>query len=140
MTETCDYKDYQQGLKDAWELARRVVFDGALGGMSNDNLRACFGLTSEIGILRMDAIEVMQKYEEWRNKKKEKQSIKVGDVITVNDSRDMVVIEIAVYDYDNNIFTYTCVDKKTGTVWHYSENADIKKTGKHYILPWAKEE
>lgn len=139
-TEKIKQEEYKKGLEDAWELARQVILDGALGGMSNDNLRTCFGLTSEIGILHMDAIEAMQKYEEWKNKKKEKQSIRVGDVITVKGSYEMVVIEISVYEYDNNSLSYTCVDKNTGTVWHYSEDADIKKTGKHYILPWAKGE
>lgn len=139
-TEKIRQDGYKKGLEDAWELARQVVLDGALGGMSNDNLRTCFGITSEIGILRMDAIEAMQKYEEWKNKKKEKQSIRIGDVITVKGSYEMVVIEVSVYEYDNNSLSYTCVDKKTGTVWHYSEDADIKKTGEHYILPWAKGE
>ena len=107
-SEVCELvannKLYKKGLEDAWELARQVVFDGALGGMSNNNLRACFGLSSEIGILRMDAIEAMQKYEEWRNEKKEKQSIQVGDVITVKDSCNMVVIEVSVTFLFNSVY------------------------------------
>jgi hypothetical protein len=73
-------------------------------------------------------------------KEEQDDEIRVGDVITVKGSYDMVVIEVSVYEYDNNSLRYTCVDQQTGKVWYYTDHEDIKKTGKHYILPWAKEE
>lgn len=141
-TEKIRQEEYKRGLEDAWELAKRVVISIEDEGMTYQELMECFGLASEQMILKMPVSDMKERYDAWKekNNQKAKDIIQVGDVITVKGSYEMVVIEISVYEYDNNSLSYTCVDKNTGTVWHYSEDADIKKTGKHYILPWAKGE
>lgn len=140
-TEKIRQEGYKKGLEDAWELAKRVVISIEDEGMTYQELMECFGLASEQMILKMPVSDMKERYDAWKEKNNQKSNdiIHVGDVITVKGSYEMVVIEVSVYEYDHNSLSYTCVDKNTGTVWHYSEDADIKKTGEHYILPWAKE-
>ena len=70
-------KAYQRGLNDAWECARRLLFNVEDGGMSTSELCEIFHRNGFYNILKdYSAQEVMKRIEDHE---KQKDAIKVGD-------------------------------------------------------------
>lgn len=108
---------YEQGLNDAWELARKIAVNPVDGGYSISELRDIFGIKSITNIIcDLTAKEAISKIEDYENKE-----IKVGDVV---ENSGIEAIVTAVYPKGLNII---CKDG-SGTFW---EKKQCKNTGKH---------
>ena len=74
--------DYQCGLDDAWECARKICLDKEDGGISNGELLEIFKVGSDYSALKKysasEAIAMLREYEQ----QKVDAEIKVGDIIT----------------------------------------------------------
>ena len=124
---------YKDGLNDAWELARKLLFTEAKGGMSLDEITECFGSEYDIArSLHMDVADAIAKYDAWKKKKKD--AVHVGDLVhTKRSDRDVVVTGIV-----GSTPTYHAVDIRYGTNTLLLRN-EFVTTGKHYDLPWLTE-
>lgn len=74
------YEDgYEQGLKDAWEMARLICMETNDGGLPTDQLEDIYdGCDIDPYIMKKySAQEAINKYNEWRESKK----IKMGDIV-----------------------------------------------------------
>ena len=110
---------YEQGLNDAWELARKIAVNHVDGGYSISELRDIFGIKSITNIIcDLTAKEAILKVKEYENKEQE---IKVGDVV---ENSGIEAIVTAVYPKGFNII---CKDG-SGTIW---EKKQCENTGKH---------
>lgn len=117
---------YEQGLSDAWEMARKII-----GILDKDNhsfdaskLRAIYGTSDILEIFKLtyqEALAELKAYEDSR--------IEVGDVVVWTDFADDTFNGVVLDFKDNTddevvVFTEnSCVD-----VWKIAE---CKKTGKH---------
>ena len=130
------YEGYQKGLDDAWELARKLLFTEANGGMSLDEITKCFG--SEYGIarsLQMDVVDAKAKYDAWIAKEENKEQpdeIQVGDVVYWNTLYEKMIVIKKVDD------RYGLIHLSDGS-FDTSDGCYLLKTGEHYDLPWAKQ-
>lgn len=122
---------YNEGLNDAWELAKKIVLSDGDGGYSCEELENIFGYRSPASVFKVFAPqEVFAKvkaYEEERNE------IKVGDVVklkSVYAQGEGIVTKIT----ETNI----CLLYKNGNCNNNkcSSNSSIdryfEKTGKHF--------
>lgn len=108
---------YEQGLNDAWELARKIVVNPIVGGYSISELRDIFGIKSVTNIIcDLTAKEAISKVEDYENKK-----IKVGDVVDNNALKGIVTM---VKEKDVDIMF------KDGSVGTWDKR-NCKKTGEH---------
>lgn len=126
--------DYQRGLNDAWEAARKVCGYITDGGMSNEELRNAFGteVLGEIVVLPIGKVmSILTKYEA---KKKAKEEIKVGDEITVRVHSPERTINVIVYDVlkVGSIIVYNTLSFEEGKCFNISWSLGIKKTGRHF--------
>lgn len=120
---------YQKGLDDAWELARKLLFTEANGGMSLDEITECFGSEYDIArSLKMDVADAKAKYDAWKEKKEQEEQIHVGDVVDYDGCEYVVIKEL--YDF------YGVINPTNNCSRTIFKNAT--KTGKHYDLPWLK--
>ncbi len=80
---------YQQGMDNAWEIAKKLYLSKKNGGLSGVELEEIFGqiTTGEI-FLRHTPQEVESKIEAWE---KSRQEIKVGDVV-IDTKGDVFVV------------------------------------------------
>ena len=76
-----DKKSYEQGLNDAWEMARKICMTINKGGLPTDQLEDIYDgydLTDDI-MKTFTAQEAINKYNAW----KEYNDIKIGDIVEV---------------------------------------------------------
>ena len=111
-------EDYQRGLDDAWEAARKIVCED---GLSFIELTSVFGTNAAHNILKYntaaEAIAKICAYEEVQN-------IKVGDEITYG---ELKAIALEVSD------GYVHYMRKDGAVSFLPLEANVwKKTGRHF--------
>jgi hypothetical protein len=70
--------DYNKGLNDAWELAKKIILPSHMGGYTTDELKNIFGKNTSISAISdftpQEALAKVKKYEEHN-------VIKVGDVV-----------------------------------------------------------
>lgn len=84
--------EYNRGLADAWELAKKIVLDGDRGGFSCSELESIFDTVYPSDILEeLSCKEVLAKIEAYE---KEKSEIKVGDVVEYKNTLKAVVTRI----------------------------------------------
>ena len=131
----CDgYDDgYQKGLSDAWEMMKGVCLPPYEGGMELYEVIECFGKGLLKDILRNNsASEAKAKYDEWKEKKEQ---IRVGDVVvSLTTGNEYIVL----YEkYDDGVVSV--IKPSDGTLL-FRDKSLLKKTGKHYDLPWLQEE
>ena len=108
---------YEQGLNDAWELARKSVISVADGGYLDSELVDIFGTKSCRDIIcNLTGKEAISKIEDYKNKE-----IKVGDVVDNNALKGIVTM---VKEKDVDIMF------KDGSVGTWDKR-NCKKTGKH---------
>lgn len=123
--------DYQRGLNDAWEAARKIVVEPENGGYAYGQLEEGFGIRSSLKILcNMTPSEAISKIKTYEEKKKAESEIKVGDEVRntlgLMDNAVGYVIGTTI-DGDYNVSRYIDGKIKTGT-WRRENCA---KTGKH---------
>lgn len=108
---------YEQGLNDAWELARKIAISVADGGYLDSELVDIFGTKNcQTIICVLTAKEAISKVEDYENKK-----IKVGDVVDNNALKGIVTM---VKEKDVDIMF------KDGSVGTWDKR-NCKKTGEH---------
>ena len=110
-------KEYQRGLNDAWDAARKIPLTVNEGGLSANALTMIFGNKSIIQIFKeLSASEVTEKIRQY-----EHEEIKVGDEVD-DGVANLVVLEI----------------NEDGTVKGFADDGSIinavprKKTGRHF--------
>lgn len=82
-------KTYEDGLNDAWELARKIRLDVSVGGYTLSELKEIFDM-SEYDVIKtftpQEALARIEAYEESK-------AIKVGDVVHhINSDEDAIVV------------------------------------------------
>lgn len=113
---------YNQGLNDAWELAKKIVLPDHLGGYTVDELKDIFDNNTFAPLMNtltpQEALAKVKTYEEEHNE------IKVGDVVTVRGS----ILEGIVTRVDGYV-VYRLF--KDGSCDDYVTKEELKKIG-HY--------
>lgn len=113
-------KTYEEGLKDAWELAKKINCTNGKGGYSSSELNSIFYTFDNCVIMaEIPLEEIIAKVEAYEKRKKE---IKVGDVVRTipGDTKAFVIDEIN----EELVYIFTecgCIEE-----WH---KKDLKKTG-----------
>lgn len=133
--ETKKKESYNVGLKDAWEVVRKIVLSPDDGGIGYEDLKAIFGIGGSYQILRnfpvSEAIEKIKEYEE------EKEKIHVGDVLQHNSNKDVLVVVTKIRG--SGYFDGIKISEKSSSgdlFSHYSQR-DIRrwtKTGRYFDL------
>ena len=115
--------EYASGAADAWEVAKEMFLSNDENGMSDDEIRGCFGLVTTKDVLKhvdpIKAIKCMEDYQKFK--------LEVG-MIMENDSKvKVVVLKINgdTFDGYSKFGPYTgCLIKK----WKYTgENMDVSE-------------
>lgn len=113
-------KTYEDGLNEAWELARLIACMPADGGKSAEWLEKIFGTERKDLVLKnfsaSEVINAMENYEK----------IKVGDEVI--DSNGMLEKRSVVVRVSGSVIT---IMEGDGTVSRW-EKEDFKKTGRHF--------
>lgn len=114
---------YNEGLKDAWEWARKIMIYKYPNGISDEQIHKIFDTVNRAYVLtHLTAHEVMQKIKDYEERQTEE--IKVGD-------------EVKVYDDYIGIVTRHAPQARTCYVMYRDgscgeeELTDCKKTGNH---------
>jgi len=109
---------YQKGLSDAWEAARKILFNPDDGGMSAIDVNEVFGESSWTVMKDFSVSEVVAKIKEYEDSK---QKIKVGDEVE-DGVANLVILEI---NEDGTVEGFT----DYGSVVHAIPR---KKTGRYF--------
>lgn len=111
-------KTYEDGLNDAWKLARKIQLPKSKGGFSAESLEDMFGAYNyELEILEnFSATEAMEKVQAWKTK------VHVGDVV-MDESGKLCVVT---YNEENIMTTVLRENGATG-VFPYGV---LTKTGR----------
>ena len=120
--KNCEAYGYDCGLKDAWELVKKIALNTYDGGIDAKKLEAIFGTHDSYTIFKendvKDALAKLEAYQE---------EIKVGDVVEREVMGIFVVVNVNTdtdcYTLMNKDGRVTCASKK-----------QISKTGKHIDL------
>lgn len=115
--------DYNEGLNEAWELAKKIILPYHLGGYTADELEDIFGKGSFTPLMNtltvQEALAKVKAYED------ECDEIKVGDVVTTRGS----VFESIVTNVSGNKISRLYRD---GSCDGFTYKENLVKTGKHY--------
>ena len=119
--------EYQRGLDDAWEAARKISLNCEDGGIDGDGLREIFGTGNTYAIIQsntaQEAIEKIKAYED-----KYSDRIEVGDEVKWNS--DVIVITRV---YEDGGFNWCDGISQDGRAFHVlAEN--VRKTGRHFDI------
>lgn len=114
-------KAYEQGLYDAWELAKRINCYENDGGLSQRELKKIFGTFDCCEIMSMPYKEALAKLKAYEEQNK----IEVGDVVE-NIVRDKVFVGVVSNIYYDEV-TVMWNDGTSGLV----KRNELEKTGKH---------
>ena len=120
---------YQEGLNDAWECVKEIIYFTGDGGLSDDELCEIFGTAFLRHILR-DYLpsEAIQKIKDYEERKKQKDAeICVGDEVYA--FQDSEIKRIAIYINDTGDVADTVLP--SGMIMPCLIK-DLTKTGKHY--------
>lgn len=121
---------YEQGLNDAWELARRIALLNGDNIFSDNELKTIFGTTEYDEVLKIPVEDALTKLEAYE---KEHAEIKVGDV--VKHERDEVEVLVTCVHSDNTFdgIKITTDDElgKLGGTYSGRLIKSFHKTGKH---------
>lgn len=124
--------EYQRGLDDAWEAARRISILESDGGYSWKEMKSIFGTdsASEIYVLHT-ATEAINKIKAYEEKQKADDEIKVRDEVVWTQDENVAIVVTNVYTVDNMEWCDgVCKD---GKVYHIlTKNA--RKTGRHFDI------
>ena len=128
----CRYcNEYQRGLDDAWEAARKIVCDEELDWntllhiFNRSNFEGIFGDFSP-----SEAIAKLKAYEE---KQKADDEIKVGDEVEISQSdANGIWVVIKVEKHDG--YEAYCAINKDGDIYFEEEQDRVTKTGRHFDI------
>ncbi len=116
-------KTYGDGLREAWELAKKIVFYEKRGGFSTSQLEEIFGTSDFDDIIDSHtAQEAATKIAEWEKK----QEIRVGDVVEFVETGIRGLVTRA--DDDGEDLYIVWEDGKNGRF--YKSRESLKKTGR----------
>jgi flagellar biosynthesis/type III secretory pathway protein FliH len=120
-------EEYNKGLNEAWECARKISMPENEGGMSVKALQSIFGKAREI--FNCTASEAIQKIKEYEEKQKQTEEIKVGyEVYNIDRENKRIVTAIdgnkAIQLCSNGKYT---VDNIDTLHWTGREDLRIKK-------------
>lgn len=112
-------KTYEDGLREAWGIVKRIVTPEENGGFSNSELKEIFGSYYYSDVFKIYDIEQAKaKIEAWEN---EKNKIEKGDIVIDPDGKERIVIFVddftklsQIYIGDGVIHVKTDLLKKTG--------------------------
>jgi hypothetical protein len=129
------YRDlYQKGLEDAWKLAGKVTLPPSQEGMTAEEILECFDVVNEWYVLRSPVSVAQEMYDTWKAKKEQEEQIHVGDVVvSLTTGNEYIVL----YKIDDGEFSAIMVSGGDTIIFRKEY---VKKTGKHYDLPWLTEE
>ena len=119
---SCAYKlGYENGLNDAWDVARKIALDKEDGGLDTVAYCETFGYGKGFGAIlktftASECIEKIRQYEQGKEK------IKVGDEV-ITDSGKAVVTGVGPVHFE-----YFNADGSSG----YDEVKNVKKTGRTF--------
>lgn len=118
---------YQNGLDDAWKLARRLCMNPCDGGMSAEDLEGAFGSLVLPTIFR--ACSYPQAFQKVKALEKKKAEIRVGDEVEVLNNVDFFVVT-NINDQPGGEVLYEGVrrDGRTARV----PKSIVAKTGRHF--------
>lgn len=129
MKASCDCKgnmesEYNRGLNDAWEAARKLAVSSKEGGLDTETIVKIFdGLTYYAVFEAVSASEAVAKIKEYEQQKQDPE-IKVGDEVVIDDS-----IGIVTRAFSGAVTCY--VMRKDGSSGEEDRN-DCKTTGRHF--------
>lgn len=119
-------EEYQRGLNDAWEAARKIAGAPSLGGLTTHEVMELFGTSLATEVMYMvtvdQAIEKLRTYEAEKNAEEE---IKVGDEVETDYTGNVI---IAGKPKDGWYVTIA----KNFARYSIHESHIIKKTGRHF--------
>ena len=117
-------KTYEQGLSDAWQLAKKIVLKAEKGGFNYDDFVRIFGIGDYTTLFeKMTVEEALAKIEAYEKEKK----IKVGDEVVHSEGSFQTKFTVTFFER-NKIEGF---DKNGNTHSFCYPNPYIKKTGKH---------
>lgn len=128
--ESANECGYQDGLKDAWKLAKKICSSEEYGGLGLDKLEEIFDGIDYDGVLDMKPQEVKEIIEKYENKESE---ICVGDEVSM-DGDILGVVTRPMVNKDRSMCHIMCNDGSTGTF----QTEELSKTGRHFDLPYIK--
>ncbi len=86
-------KGFKDGLEKAWEIAKKIVLDEARGGYTGAECVEIFGAYSSDAILTNNTVfRALVKVEAYEKQKAEKDKIKDGDEVSLDDGTKGVVV------------------------------------------------
>lgn len=122
--------EYNRGLNDAWEVARKIIKDVIDGGYSSDVLREIFGVSTVQTIFKLNtAVEVIAKIKAYEDKQDAK--IKVGDEVIIHDrDDDTEIVKALVVSVDGEYYGIVTNDRIVTLTWTHKKF--VKKTGRTF--------
>lgn len=119
--------NYEQGLNDAWECARKIIQEEPFG-LTTGELEQIFDTHSIATVIERntasEAIAKIKEYEE--NQKQIDDEIKVGDEVIYDGGRIGVIVQVDKYGYRS----YQIMNNHGECGCWITD--DIKKTGRHF--------
>lgn len=117
--------EYQRGLNDAWEAAKKVVLNPDEGGLDFQELNEVFNCDTIQQVFRRHNTlsEVIAKLKAYEEKQKADDKIEVGDEVDAYGNKGVVT-----YMYEKE--DVYCVMMRDGSA-SIRKNGDIVKTGRH---------
>ena len=112
-------KTYVDGLKDAWELAKKIYDSPYDGGLTNEAIEEIFGCEFGSVARKYTAEEALAKIEAYEKEKE----IKVGDVVECNGFKGVV---LHIFHSGSLNIVY-----ENGIIETLASVQECKKTGKH---------
>ena len=126
--------EYQRGLEDAWEAARKIA--DMWTKIDNDELLAIFGITERIGhstiramFEKQTANEAMLELEAYEEKQQTDNCIEIGDEVETEDGKRFVVTAFG-SGLDCDIAVGVCADGLGLGV----DLKELHKTGRHFDI------
>lgn len=129
-TEEAEKRAYEQGLKEAWECARKLMLSSDCdGGMERKDINEIFGVSEYYALKDFTASEAIAKIREYEEKQKIDDEIKVGyEVYNLDRENKRIVTAIdgnkAIQLCSNGKYT---VDNIDTLHWTGREDLRIKK-------------
>ena len=133
-SELASIAEYQRGLDDAWEAARKIIHmpEGDLLNIFTECYSAvCTALQV---LLKYDAAEAIAKLKAYEEKQKTDDEIKVGDEVEVAE-KGIKFFVTKIYDADGTVGGIN----KDGEVRYWSRSL-VKRTGRNIDIPKILEE
>ena len=122
-------KGYEDGLNDAWELARNIILPSEKGGMEKGIVRSACHVDSYLDAFELTPQEVLARLKAHE----EKHEIKVGDVVKNYNLGRCIVLE----KRNDGLFNVLTESGEVKVGWHHDV---MHKTGERVNLEslWAK--